>query len=252
MRGALWAKHSLIEKDDLRVVFFWSQAFYSSQTDVYVLNDIQDGAKNEANAPPRLSPMNQQVQIEQLRRLSPKELQHLFRTLPAPTIAEMDGEYHAELLAQPCGIVGQKGKLFLDNPMQTWLCKAFRPVDAQYGRGYNTFLQRGKIIQRYPMLTTIAASRYDGKPAYTLIYRYFQSLCGSINMVDEVRQVSPDLYLGMGTYGFIRGQRQIGWPFLLQKTDTPYRQDIGKHRQNFVISERELPAGLPLLIQPQV
>lgn len=196
--------------------------------------------------------MNQQAQIEQLRRLSPKELQHLFRTLPAPTIAEMDGEYHAELLAQPCGIVGQKGKLFLDNPMQTWLCKAFRPVDAHYGRGYNTFLQRGKIIQRYPMITTIAASRYDGKPAYTLIYRYFQSLCGSINMVDEVRQVAPDLYLGMGTYGFIRGQRQIGWPFLLQKSETPYRQDIGTRRQNFVISERELPAGLPLLVQPQV
>ena len=252
MRGALWAKHSLIEKDDLRVVFFWSQAFYSSQTDAHILNDIQDSAKNEANALPQLSPMNQQAQIEQLRRLSPKELQHLFRTLPAPTIAEMDGEYHAELLAQPYGIVGKMGKLFLDNPVQTWLCKSFRPVDTHYGRGYNTFLQGGQIIQRYPMLTTIAASRYDGKPVYTLIYRYFQSLCGSINMVDEVRQVAPDLYLGMGTYGFLKAQRQIGWPFLLQKTQTPYRQDIGTRRQNFVISARELPAGLPLLVQPQV
>lgn len=196
--------------------------------------------------------MNQQALIEQLRRLSPAQLHTLFASLDAPTIAEMNGEYHAKLLAQPYGVVGQMGELFLNNPLQTWLCKAFRPIDAHYGRGYNTFLQGGRVVQRYPMLTTIAASRYDGKPAYTLIYRYFHSLCGLINMVDEVRQVAPDLYLGMGTYGFTQAQRQIGWPFLLQKSDTAYRQDIGKRRQQFVISARELPAGLPLLVQPQV
>lgn len=196
--------------------------------------------------------MNQQAHIEQLRRLSPAQLHTLFASLDAPAIAEMDGEYHAELLAQPYGVVGQMGELFLNNPLQTWLCKSFRPVDAHYGRGYNTFLQGGRVVQRYPMLTTIAASRYDGKPAYTLIYRYFHSLCGLINIVDEVRQVAPDLYLGMGTYGFTRAQRQIAWPFLLQKSDTAYRQDIGKRRQQFVISARELPAGLPLFVQPQV
>lgn len=225
---------------------------YSSPTDFYILNAIQDDAKNDTNDPPQLSPMKQQAHIKQLRRLSPAALYELFATLDAPNLADMDGEYRAELLVQPYGIVGKMGKLFLDNIIQTWLCKAFRPVDAHYGRGYNTFLQGGQIIQRYPMLTTIATSRYDGKPAYTLIYRYFHSICGVIHMVDEVRQVAPDLYLGMGTYGFSRAQRQIAWPFLLEKTDTPYRQDIGKHRQGFVISARELPAGLPLLVQPQV
>jgi hypothetical protein len=208
--------------------------------------------KMTPNDPHWLSSMKQQAQIEQLRRLSPAALQALFATLNAPNLNEMDGEYRAELLAQPYGVVGQLGKLFLDNPIQTWLCKAFRPIDAYYGRGYNTFLQHGEVVQRYPMLTTIAASRYDGKPAYTLIYRYFHSTCGVIHMVDEVRQIMPDLYLGMGTYGFSHAQRQIAWPFLLEKTDTAYRQDIGKRRQGFVISGRELPASLPLLVQPQV
>ncbi|MFZ3194310.1 MAG: hypothetical protein WA154_14025 [Moraxellaceae bacterium] len=208
--------------------------------------------KIPVNGSDQLPAMTQLTQIEQLRCLSTDELQALFNRLDAPQLADMDGEYRAEMLAQPYGIAGQVGKLFLDNPIQTWLCKAFRPVNAHYGRGYNTFWQSGEVVQRYPMLTTIAASRYDGRPAYTLIYRYFHSICGLIHMVDEVRQVAPDLYLGMGTYGFTRGQRQIAWPFLLEKTDTPYRQDIGKRSQGFVISARELPAGLPLLVQPQV
>ena len=87
-----------------------------------------------------------------------------------------------------------------------------------------------------------APSRFDGQPAYQLVYRHFESLCGDVNMVDEVRRVVPGLYLGIGTWGFSKGQRHIPLPFLLEGPVAPYLCDIGRIRKNFVIGSRELPA----------
>lgn len=114
----------------------------------------------------------------------------------------MNGEYSAKLLSQPFWLAKISGQSAVANPLMPWLCKAFRPVTAQEGRGYNTFLWRNNIIQRYPMKTRIALSRYDNQPVYQLVYRAYHSLCGDIYMVDEVRQLSDTLYLGIGTWGF--------------------------------------------------
>ncbi len=175
--------------------------------------------------------------------LSTKQLLAHFKTLPAPSIAEMDGVYKAELLQQPNLLARISGRLSLNNPLYLgkWLHKAFRPVDAGSGRGYNNFQHLGRVAQRFPMHTVIAPSRYDGKPAYTLVYRAFQSLCGDIHMVDEVRSMGEGRYLGIGTWGFSKFQRRIPLPFLLTKTDDRYRGDIGKARPDFHI-QRELPA----------
>ncbi|MCD6062008.1 MAG: hypothetical protein K0S16_2319 [Moraxellaceae bacterium] len=179
---------------------------------------------------------------EALSRLATDELLRLFATLPAPDLAEMQGEYAARLLAQPHWLATLAGRAVLDNPFRSWLCKAFRPVDGETGRGYNTFLQRGRVVQCYPMLTLIAPSRFDGQPAYQLVYRHFHSTCGTVHMVDEVRRVAPGLYLGMGTYGFTEKQRRIAYPFLLEGPVGAYRGDIGRARENFEIGAREIPA----------
>ncbi|RZF55857.1 hypothetical protein EXE30_03360 [Acinetobacter halotolerans] len=178
---------------------------------------------------------------EDLLLLSLHELLDLFQTLDSPSIEEMNGEYAACLLAQPNWVADTMGQITLNNPFRRWLSKAFRPIDATTGRGYNTFLQGHRIVQCYPMLTMIAPSRFDNQPAYQLIYRQFHSICGSINMVDEIRKVTPDLYLGIGTYGFTNNQRLIPYPFLLKGPHTPYRGDIGRKRNGFKISSREIP-----------
>ena len=87
-----------------------------------------------------------------------------------------------------------------------------------------------------------ADTRYDGRPAYTLVYRAYHSFCGDINMVDEVRRLGDGLYLGIGTWGFTERQRRVALPFLLQQTPDAYRGDVGKARRGFVLSRRELPA----------
>jgi hypothetical protein len=92
------------------------------------------------------------------------------------------------------------------------------------------------------MKTLIAPSRFDGRPAYQLVYRHFHSVCGSVRMVDEVRRVEPGVYLGIGTYGFTSAQRRISYPFLLQGPVAAYRGDIGRQRKGFVIGPQEIPA----------
>jgi hypothetical protein len=179
--------------------------------------------------------------VEELKQLSTKELVALFKTLPAPAITEMDGEFAACLLQQPSTLSRIFGQISVANPLMPWLCKAFRPVDAESGRGYNTFSLLGGIVQRFPMQTVIAPSRYDDKPAYTLIYRTYHSMCGDIHMVDEVRKVADGVYLGIGTWGFTRAQRQIALPFLLEGPIGAYRKDIGRKRLGAVLA-REIPA----------
>lgn len=179
---------------------------------------------------------------EDLDGLSAEELLRLFVTLEAPDITEMQGEYSARLLAQPYWLATVLGQTILKNPFQSWLCKAFRKIDNDTGRGYNTF-QRGRyVVQQFPMLTLIAPSRFDGRPAYQLVYRLFHSACSTVHMVDEVRRVMPGLYLGIGTYGFTNSQRHTPYPFVLEGPVAPYRGDIGHRRENFKIGPQELPA----------
>lgn len=178
-----------------------------------------------------------------LQGMRADELVELFKTLKAPTLAEMHGEYTATLLRQPSLFATVAGQLSVSNPILPgrWLCKSFRPVDEKTGRGYNTFDQLGRVVQRFPMQTLIAPSRYDGKPAYQLVYRAYRSLCGDIHMVDEVRRLSKTAHLGIGTWGFTKTQRRIALPFLLSGPVSAYRGDIGVERQSFVLSQ-EVPA----------
>ncbi len=178
-----------------------------------------------------------------LQAMSFKDLMALFGKLPAPSIKEMDGEFAARLLAQPSALAQLIGNLTVNNPFMPgrWLCKAFKPVSAERGQGYNAFAHLGRTVQRYPMQTLIAPSRYDRRPAYTLVYASFQSMCGAIHMVDEVRRVAPDLYLGIGTWGFTDKQRQVPLPFVLRGPIAPYAGHIGRPKKGFD-AHQEIPA----------
>jgi hypothetical protein len=164
-----------------------------------------------------------------LHAMSFKQLMTLFAELPAPTLEEMDGEFAAELLAQPSMAAYLLGQFTVGNPFMPgrWLCKAFQPTSADRGLGYNRFDQLGRSVQRYPMQTLLAPSRYDGKPAYTLVYAAFKSICGAIHMVDEVRRVRQGLYLGLGTWGFTDRQRRVPLPFVLSGPVAPYAAYAG-------------------------
>lgn len=46
-------------------------------------------------------------------------------------------------------------------------------------------------------------------------------------MVDEIRQLSDTVYLGIGTWGLTKKQQQISLPFVLEGPIANYRGDIG-------------------------
>ena len=150
-------------------------------------------------------------------RLASRDILNLFATLPCPTLAEMNGEYSARVIMQPHPLLNWLAQRAISNPVYPgqWLCKAFTPVSQTEGRGYNSFYFHGEVIRRFPMQTVIAPSRFNGKPAYQLIYSAYDSLCGRINMVDELRRAADGHYLGIGTCGFSERQRLIPLPFTL-------------------------------------
>ena len=103
-----------------------------------------------------------------------------------------------------------------------------------------SILNFGRIVQRFPMRTLPAPSRYDRKPALQIVYRAYHSVCGAVHMVDEVRRVAEGAYLLIGTMGFNRAQRQVPNPFLLTGPVAPYRTDIGRPRNDYALAE-EIP-----------
>ena len=178
-----------------------------------------------------------------VHQLSAHELVELFKTLECPDLIEMNGEYRGEQLRAPGMVSTIIGTLFTNNPLLfgKWLSKSFRPIDDICGRGYNSLMHHGRVTRQGPMRTLIAPSRFDGRPAYQLVYRAYHSVCGFVHMVDEVRRLDAGSYLGIGTVGFTDTQRHVPLPFLLTGPIGPYAGDIGTERTGFdVVSD--LPA----------
>ncbi len=179
-------------------------------------------------------------------RLSTDRLMKVFGALEAPLLEEMDGEYASKILRQSFVAADIGARLILSNPLALgiWRSKSFRPVDASVGRGYNTFRQFGRTVHRLPMQTLVAPSRYDGRLAYQLVYRAYHSICGELHVVDELRRLTPDTYLGIGTWGFTPAMRRVPYPFLLEGPVGPYRADVGRARRSYSV-EAEVPAFGP-------
>ena len=181
--------------------------------------------------------------MKDLTQMSTPQLLEVFRTLECPTMEEMDGEFLGQQLRQPGPISTLVSALFTNNPLLfgKWRSKSFRPTGPDSGRGYNTLRNFGRETIQGPMVTLIAPSRFDGKPAYQLVYRAFHSICGFVHMVDEVRRVDEGQYLGIGTVGFSSAQRRIPLPFKLNGPVASYKTDVGRERAGFDLAS-ELPA----------
>lgn len=164
--------------------------------------------------------------VEVLKGMKVKEVMALFKTLPAPTFDDMQGEFDGFLLDHGDPITNFVSVLSISNPLTTgrWKGKAFTFADKVYGHGYNLFEKFGKTKRKIRMRTQIVESRFDGKPAFILDYTAYDSFLGKVNTVDEIRKLDDDLYLGVGTWGFTKKQRMKPFPFCLKG---PLRSFVG-------------------------
>lgn len=167
-----------------------------------------------------------------LTAMSHAELVDLFLTLEAPTMQEMTGEFDGTPLKQPDLLRTLVAAAKVRNPVYLWKTKGFRLIDDDAGRGYNIhrWALTGRPVYRDPMTTQIATSHIDGRPAFQLDYRTFDSVNGLLNLVDDVRRVAPGLYLGFGMLGLTDRQRAILQPFMLEATGRDYVADVGSLR----------------------
>ena len=169
--------------------------------------------------------------IPDLTDMTQEELLEYFKTLEAPTIEEMDGEYHTTKLGYHGIRDYLEWRLTCDNPL-------FRKLG-------------GKLTQVYPMRTVIGPSRYDGKPVYTLVYSAFP-FTGTwlVQMVDELRKVGDNTYLLIGTYrGVFKGAKMRPHFWLVEGPYRAYRGDIGRETPKKVDLSKEIPNYKKLMKQ---
>jgi len=166
----------------------------------------------------------EQLTVQKIQTLKPSAVMELFTTISAPDFNEMQGEFKADL--------GNHGN-FLKNLIAefstqisffngVWLCKCFEPITGNTGHGYNSFRKSGRVIRKFPMKTGIAKSIYDGKDVFQLDYTAYKTLLGGMNMVDEVRKVRDNLYLGIGSTGLTKKHRFWPMSFTLSGPADPF------------------------------
>lgn len=173
--------------------------------------------------------------IDDLKALKQERLMELFLTLPSPTMQEMEGEFRGHLL--------DTGRFwFIKKPLAhfalnsslnqgKWLGKGFATTSESEGHGYNSYKRFGKIRHVFPMKTRIAKSVYDGNDDFELDYTAYHSGAGFVNMIDEVRKVNDDVYLGIGTWGYFKRQRRIPFFFALSGPRAPYTGIDKEHKE---------------------
>jgi hypothetical protein len=137
--------------------------------------------------------------MEMLNALTQEEGIALWRTLPAPTLEEMNGHYVGMGPGADDPEYQKRYAAYMFNEKSVrgyWLGKAFRPLTATTGEGYNRWrFPGGKVQRNLRMATAVRNSIIDGKPAYVLDYSAFNKS----TLFDELRKLEDGVYIGTAT-----------------------------------------------------
>lgn len=161
------------------------------------------------------------ITIEEAMALPVNEAIELWKTLPAPGINEMSGEYDGFLHHGGDETVKEaRAAYYLDESSEKgrWLGKAFKKGPGGKGEGHNIFRKTGNIMVRVSRFATeVGDSPLDGKPAFILSYRVFNNSAAQVDFVDEIRKLGDGLYLGIYT------ANQVMQPMLPEMRGLPHR-----------------------------
>lgn len=137
--------------------------------------------------------------LEKLLSLTQAEQETMWHKLPAPTLKEMNGHYLGlgPQADDPAVQKSYAAYMYDEKSVRgAWLGKAFHPLTATTGEGYNRWrFPGGKIERNLRMATRLSPSIIDGKPAYILDYPAFNQT----TLVDELRKLDDGIYLGAAT-----------------------------------------------------
>ena len=158
--------------------------------------------------------------LNDFNRLSWQGVLRLFHAAPAPGLEDMDGEYRAAIVG--AGVFAPLASFFTHTFFGPgpWQGKAFKPLGRNRGEGYNLFGEEPfSRTRRFD--TSIAPSRFDGRPSFCLDYGPHNRFLVH-SMKDEIRQLGPQLFIGLGTMASGGGALNPA-PFALFGEPEPWR-----------------------------
>ncbi len=143
--------------------------------------------------------------LADLRSMTFRELDDLYRrTAPPVSISKLDGHARGAMLAwkRPAG--GPLARLLRaigNSSGFPWEGKSFTSVNSAHGSGINR-INLLTNMRWFPFKTRFDASFLDGKPTFVLDYSGDGNPPLIRQIVDEVREVAPGLYMGPAALRF--------------------------------------------------
>ncbi len=151
------------------------------------------------SAAPRAVSETQQLDLAALRHMSFEELDRLYRSSPKPAaISDLNGDAIGAMLAWRSPRTGPIASLlqkFGNSTIFPWEGKSFHSKGTESGGGINRINLLGPR-RWFPFATRFAASFLDGQPTFVLDYSGPANPPLIREIVDEVREVAPRLYMG--------------------------------------------------------
>ena len=151
------------------------------------------------NAPAHAVEETQALDLAGLRRMSFEELELLYRTGKRPSaIPDLDGDAKGAMLAWRSPRRGPLASLlrsFGASSVFPWEGKSFKSHSKDLGEGINRINLLRKMSW-FPFGTRFANSFLDGAPTFVLDYARPGNPPFIRQIVDEVREVAPGLYMG--------------------------------------------------------
>jgi hypothetical protein len=142
--------------------------------------------------------------LESLSTLSTRALANHYRGAAEPrSVVDLDGLPQGRLLTLTGqlgrGLIGKTIRRFAASESFPWLGKRFESSSTESGDGVNRFKLFGER-ELFRFNTRIVPSLLDGKSCICLDYNRRGNPIGIRSMWDELREVSPGLFMGPGFF----------------------------------------------------
>lgn len=151
------------------------------------------------NAPAHALQNAQTLDLAALRRMSFAELDQLYRGAKRPSaISDLDGDAGGAMLvwrSPQSGPLAWLLRTFGASSVFPWEGKSFKSQSSELGEGINRVNLLGKR-RWFRFGTRFDASFLDGQPTFVLDYARPGNPPFIRQIVDEVREVAPGLYMG--------------------------------------------------------
>ncbi len=150
------------------------------------------------NAPAQVIERSESLTLGDLRQMNFDELKELYAQAKRPAkISDLDGDAIGAMLAwrtPQSGPLAWLLRTFGASSFFPWEGKSFKGSD-EAGEGINRINLFGRR-RWFPFGTRFDASYLDGKPTFVLDYGSRRNSPLIRQIVDEVREVAPGLYMG--------------------------------------------------------